>query len=432
MYGVWMLLIASLIALASTGAMRSTPPAESDNHNSSLGRRTSAPEFVAAAWFVGWHATPFPVEKIPWNRYTHMSFFAASMTPDVHTLAITHQDDNQTIPEFVAAAHKNNVPVSISIGGWAGSRYMSTAVGSAENRTAFVNTLSTLVQKYNFDGLDFNWEYPTTQGSAECKITAPQDTANFLLLLQELRRFAATSQLILTAAAPGSPVVDAEGRPPAAPSAADFAGVLDYITIMNYNVWGPWAPVLGPSSPLDDACAPGPYQRGSAAKAVAAWKEAGMPADKIVLGVASYGHGYSIAPSDAIQGTALAPYPKFDATKRPLGDVWSGEAGLDICGATTPAGSTFNFWWLVDRGFLDENGSPAKNIQYQFDTCSQTAYVYDPFSNTEVSFDDIAAFTAKGKLIKENSLRGFALWEAGGDYGDLLLSGIRSGAGLQA
>lgn len=43
----------------------------------------------------------------------------------------------------------------LTIGGWTGSKYFSSAVGSADNRTAFVNTMMGLVQKYNLDGLDF-------------------------------------------------------------------------------------------------------------------------------------------------------------------------------------------------------------------------------------------------------------------------------------
>jgi len=426
-----MLLTAPLIALVSTGTVYSWSPGNSNNHNSlasRLSRKASTPEFVAASWFAGWHANAgFSVSNISWNKYTHISYSVATTTPDVNTLAIT-SDDETTIPEFVAAAHENNVSVSISIGGWTGSRYMSTAVGSAKNRTVFVKTLSDFVNKYKFDGIEFDWEYPGKQAIG-CNIVSPQDTANFLLLLTQLRKFKATSGLILTVAAPGTPFVNSTGLP--STSISGFARELDYIKIMNYDVWGPWTSVLGPNSPLNDSCAPGPYQLGSAVTAVAAWKKAGMPLNQIVLGVATYGYGYSVAPSDAMHGTDLAVYPNFNATNPPAGDAWADQAGPDVCGVQTGAGSTYDFWGLVVGGFLDTEGKPAKNIHYRFDNCSQTAYVYDPSKHIEVSFDDVAAFTAKGKFIKESSLRGFSLWEAGGDYNNLLLNGIRSGAGLR-
>ena len=83
------------------------------------------------------------------------SFFRTT-TPDVNTLAIT-DEDKQVIPEFVSAAHDNGVSASISVGGWTGSRFFSTAVATAENRTAFVNTLSDFVKQHGFDGIDFEY-----------------------------------------------------------------------------------------------------------------------------------------------------------------------------------------------------------------------------------------------------------------------------------
>jgi len=48
-----------------------------------------------------------------------------------------------------------DVKALVAIGGWTGSRYFSTNVGSAQNRTAFVKTIVNLVKKYNLDGVDF-------------------------------------------------------------------------------------------------------------------------------------------------------------------------------------------------------------------------------------------------------------------------------------
>ena len=56
-------------------------------------------------------------------------------------------------------------------------------------------------------------------------------------------------------------------------------------------------------------------------------------------------------------------------------------------------------------------------------------YVYNETSEVMVSFDNAQSFAAKGNYIKEAGLRGFAMWEAGGDYHDILLDSIRSAAG---
>ena len=47
-----------------------------------------------------------------------------------------------------------------------------------------------------------------------------------------------------------------------------------------------------------------------------------------------------------------------------------------------------------------------------------------------VSYDNAESYAAKGKFIKESNLRGFAMWEAGGDYKDILLNSILSAAGF--
>ncbi|KAF9227049.1 glycoside hydrolase, partial [Gyrodon lividus] len=211
-----------------------------------------------------------------------------------------------------------------------------------------------------------------------------------------------------------------------------FAGVLDYIAIMNYDVWGPWSSAVGPNAPLNDTCAPPADQVGSAVSAVKAWGAAGMPANKIVLGVAAYGHSYSVSPSDAfVRGskTELAAYPAFNASNQPLGDAWDDTGSVDPCGVYQGPGGTWDFWGLVDGGFLTSQGSPAPGIYYRYDACSQTPYVYNEASQVMISFDNAQSFAAKGSYIKETGLRGFAMWEAGGDYKDTLLSSIRHTAG---
>lgn len=75
-------------------------------------------------------------------------------SPNVHELSLENSNP-EVLPAFVKAAHKHGVKALISVGGWTGSRFFSTAVADAKNRTAFVNTIVKFALKYNLDGVDF-------------------------------------------------------------------------------------------------------------------------------------------------------------------------------------------------------------------------------------------------------------------------------------
>lgn len=187
----------------------------------------------------------------------------------------------------------------------------------------------------------------------------------------------AATSIVPFAAPDGSPSTDVSA----------FADALDYVELMNYDIFGGWSSVVGPNAPLNDTCAPGADQQGSAVSAIAAWTSAGFPANKIVLGVGSYGHSFHVNEDDAYADatststqppgtTALAAYPSFDGSQQPLGDSWDAiePAGVDDCGNESAGGPSgiFNFRGLIEKGLLDEDGNPVSGMGFRYDDCSQT------------------------------------------------------------
>jgi chitinase len=108
---------------------------------------------VAAAWFEGWNAN-YTVANVSWDKYTHVTYSFA-VTTAAGPLDLSGSGGEEGLKAFVAAAHNASVKALVSVGGWTGSGYWSPAVGSAENRTAFVQALGKLVSDYDLDGLDF-------------------------------------------------------------------------------------------------------------------------------------------------------------------------------------------------------------------------------------------------------------------------------------
>ncbi|KAH7903127.1 glycoside hydrolase family 18 protein [Hygrophoropsis aurantiaca] len=390
---------------------------------------------VAGAWYTGWHATEgFPLSKVSWEKYNTLYYSFAITTPSVHELSLDGSDP-KLLPQFVSEAKKHKVSAQVAIGGWDGGRWFSSNMDSTGNRTAFVQTVVNFAEQYDLDGINFDWEYPNVQGIG-CNTISPDDTSNFLAFLQELRRNPVGAKLVLSAAVAVTPFVGPDGNP--STDVSGFADALDYIAIMNYDIWGlgstaVGSTAVGPNAPLNDACVAAADQIGSAVSAVKKWSAAGIPADKIVLGVASYGHSFSVPPMDAFvpgSKTQLMAYPAFNASNQPLGDAWDDTGSVDSCGVYEGPGGDWDFWGLIDGGFLTPQGMPAEGIYYRYDTCSQTPYVYNKTSEVMVSFDNAQSFAAKGSYIKKAGLRGFAMWEAGGDRNDILLNSIRSTAGL--
>ena len=186
-----------------------------------------------------------------------------------------------------------------------------------------------------------------------CNTINADDTQGFLSFLHELRKNPVWANLTLSAATGLTPFNDANGNP--SKDMSGFSDVLDYIALMDYDVWGSWSPAVGPNSPLNDMCAAPANQVDSVVSGIKAWTTAGMSLDKIVLGVPSYGHSFSVAPSDAFTNgskTGLVAYPKFNASNQPLGDAWGNSTTIDACGISQRPSSTFRLWVSLTRDLL--------------------------------------------------------------------------------
>ncbi|KAL4067683.1 glycoside hydrolase family 18 protein [Scleroderma yunnanense] len=368
-------------------------------------RATSNP--VASAYYTGWHASEdAPLSAVPWDKYNTLIYAFAETTPSVHEITLNGSAP-EVFPQFVTEAHKHNVRAHIGIGGWTGGRWFSSNVATAENRTAFANTINNFVERYDLDGVNLDWEYPGKQGVG-CNVVNSNDSANFLEFIQELRQ-TLNEKVTLTAVVPLTPYQS---------DMTGYAKILDYIVLMNEDVWGSWS---SSANKWDQLCG------------VNAWTKAGFALAKIVLSVPSYGRSYSISPSNVfVEGSSdqLVSYPPFNASNQPLGDDWSGTGGMDVCGVYQGPGDTWNFRGLVQEGWLTNCGVPAEGIDYRFDNCSKTPYIYSKTSGVMISYDNAESFAAKGQYISSEGLLGFSMWEEGGDHNDILLDSIRKAAGF--
>ncbi|PIL27780.1 hypothetical protein GSI_10933 [Ganoderma sinense ZZ0214-1] len=387
-----------------------------------------------------------PVADISWDKYSVIKFGPIPLTKDIGLGLIGAQgpEVENLLKQLVKTAHANHVKVVLSIGGREGSQYFSSMMpqNGYDSASALVSSIHVLKSEYNLDGFDFDWEFPgNTNDGLPCNQRNESDSGNFSLFLRAFRAKDSPDAATAVSATVGlAPFNSGEYGVPLLDVSLAFAEFLDYVTIMNYDVWTPASavPLVGPNAPLQVGCTfDNRVSSQSARTAVEAWTKAGMPAAKILLGVPTYGHSYAVEPSAAIDASGkLAEYPAFNGGAHPQGDVWDvipGPNATDVCGNATHITGDWYFRNLVNAtdGFLDANGTAREDIWYRYDDCTQTPYAYNKTSGIMLSYDDVKSFEAKGKFVKAMKLGGFAVWEAAGDYNDLLLDaildGVRSG-----
>jgi chitinase len=112
--------------------------------------------------------------------------------------------------------------------------HFSPAVSNDLNRHIFVDNIVNAYNLYNLDGIDIDWEYPGQQGNSGNHVSS-SDTAKFLSFLQLLREKLPTAAKI-TAATQTLPFAGEDGNPLA--DVTEFAKVLDWVLLMNYDTWG--------------------------------------------------------------------------------------------------------------------------------------------------------------------------------------------------
>ena len=131
-------------------------------------------------------------------------------------------------PDFlrkVVALKKINpkLKIQLSVGGWTSGNFSEMAA-DAKNRMMFAKDCARIVKLYGLDGIDIDWEYPT---SSEAGISSsPNDTKNFTLLMRDLRKTLGKDKLLTAATIADALYVDFR-------SCIQY---MDFVNIMAYDV----------------------------------------------------------------------------------------------------------------------------------------------------------------------------------------------------
>lgn len=135
--------------------------------------------------------------------------------------------------------------------------------------------LTSFISKYNFDGLDLDWEYPSLRGGE------PMDKENFVQLVKELKTDFKKHNLLLTSA-----IGAAKNTIDQAYNVKLLYRYLDYFHIMCYDYGGSWDKIITANAPLHSENAL------NVEFTINYLIQMGASPDKIVLGIPFYGRTF--------------------------------------------------------------------------------------------------------------------------------------------
>ncbi len=204
---------------------------------------------------------------------THIDYAFGHVNESFNGIVISRPERLQKLvvaAEAFAEEHSHRVKISLSIGGWGSGRFSEMA---ADNvcRKAFVADCARVVKEYRLDGIDLDWEYPTS--SAAGISSSPEDTENFTLLMREIREAIGPDKLLTLASAANAKYIDFPAILP----------VIDWVNVMSYD--------MGRPPRHNAALYQSPIAGMTADKAIQLHREQGIPKEKLVMGMPFYGHG---------------------------------------------------------------------------------------------------------------------------------------------
>ena len=300
--------------------------------------KTKAPhDMIVVAYVTSWtNEVPDP------NVMTHINYAFGHVNDSFDGVRIDNPDRLRMI---VGLKSKNpSLKVMLSIGGWGSGRFSEMAA-SDKNRQAFVRDCQRVVREFELDGIDIDWEYPT-QSSAGIS-SSPDDTGNFTLLMRDLRRTLGKGKLITAATVHNAKYIDFR-------SCIQY---MDFVNVMAYDMGNPpkHHAALYPSAISG---------YGTASQSVESHLKAGVPKEKLVMGVPFYGRGDR-------KDSGLKEY--------------------------------------------DKTGILPKGYNKRWDETGQVPYITNERGELLRGYENIRSLMAKCQYILDNDLRGGMYWDYASD-----------------
>ena len=289
-------------------------------------------------------------------------------------------------------ARASHVKVLASVGGWGGSDPFFHLANDPARRQVFAASAVQFLREHPaFDGIDIDWEHPGDNGAANgVPLGSPADGQGYAGLMQDLRR-----AFDVLSAETGRPylVTTAVNSSRAIVKRINFrqaAASLDLVFMMTYDFFGPWTATAGNHTALRSSAQDADD---SLESSVANLLAAGVPASKLVAGVAMYGRGFTGVSKPAANAARSGVY-----------------AGAD--------GSAV--YREIAARYLGPKGAGINGYRALYDAQTESWSLWHAKNRLWMGYDDPRAILKKGQYAVKAGLAGVFAWEYSQDNGDLL------------
>jgi len=283
---------------------------------------------------------------------------------------------------MIDLAHVAGAKVIVSIGGWTLSETFPTVAADPAKRANFAHNCVLALQRYGFDGIDIDWEYPCYPDHKG----TPEDFKNYPLFMKAIRDSIDAYgekikyKFLLTAA---------YGAPASLNVSIDYEKLvpfMDYFNMMTYDFNGTWSEDANHNSPL---YAPAKGDTNAMSNLLYRLKNTyHVPVEKINMGVPFYGRSLLGKP-----GVKLDLHGKVHA------------GASDTITFVPDLGGTLYYNIMKYKDKFEE----------KWDEKSQVPYLVGKELNTFVSYDDPKSIKLKADFVRKNDLAGVIIWEISGD-----------------
>lgn len=322
---------------------------------------------------------------VPEPQYmTHINYAFGHVNESFDGVRI---DNEERLKQIVDLKKQNpELKVLLSVGGWGSGRF-SEMVANDEYRRAFAKDCDRVVKEFDLDGIDIDWEYPT---SSMANISAsPDDTENFTLLMKDIRAAIGDQKELTLATVASAKYID-------------FKAILPFINFVNIMAYDMASAPKHHSALYRSANSGGI----TSDEAVTAHLKAGVPPSMLVMGMPFYGRGGDGYPS-------FQDFNKVGSTGGDYTEKWDTVAQVP---------------YLVNKNdtlvFGFENArSLAIKCQYILDRDLLGGMYWDYSGDNEQG--DLRRTVAENLLGKKHRTKVLVLTERGGQHGGFTDAGLK-------